>query len=113
MPSHFYLALFPRVTTDIHLKDSAKKRSPRKGYDHFREENRKTLLTKEQVLEARWLNEFGGWTYEHIAAHYRLSKSYTNNLLTYAARGKIVPTRDLFPSGHRPAPISSSSSPKD
>ena len=113
MPSHFYSALFPRITTDIHLKNPAKKKSPRRGYDHFREENRKTLLTKEQVLEARWLNEFAGWTYQRIVRHYGVSYRYGYSLLNYCIRDKIVPTKDSFPSGHIPAPINSSSSPKD
>lgn len=113
MPSHFYLVLFPRTTTDIHLKNPARKKSPRRGYDHDRKENRKTLLTEQQVLEARWLYEFGNWTSKMIMNHYDLSYSYVKALMSYNTRSKITPTRDSFPDGHIPSPISSTSSPKD
>ena len=67
MRSHLYLALFPRVTTDIHLKDPAKKRSPRKGYDHFREENRKTLHENLNKLDIFSRKESNWWPFY---AHY-------------------------------------------
>ena len=112
MPS-FYTALFPRISTDIHLKEPKKKVTPRRGYDHNRKENRKVLLTEQQVLEARWLYEFGGWTAPQVFNHYGFTSHYCKALMSYAVRGKIVPTRDSFPSGHIPQPINSSSSPKD
>lgn len=109
--SSFYLAMFPRVTTDIHLKEPKKKGIKARGYDFDRRPAHKTLLTEQEVLEARWLHEFAFWTVRRVAEHYNVSYSYALNLLSYATRGKIVPTKDSFPSGH--IPVSLPGSPKD
>lgn len=113
MPSVRYLALFPRITTDINTKRPAKKTPTNRGYDHNRRPEHKVLLTENQVLEARWLYEFGRWNTSSIASHYELTSHYTRSLLAYATRGKIVPTKDSFPDGHTPrSRINSSDSPK-
>ena len=112
--SKYFIAVFPRITTDIHLRDPSKTKASSRGYDHTRKRNHKTLLTDAQVLEARWLWEYGGWSPARVGQHYKLSASYCSNLLAYAARGKIVPDKDSFPAGHVPKPfVSLQDLPKD
>lgn len=82
-----------------------KKRVSNRGYDLGRLNNYRTLLTDHQVLEARWLAEFGGWTHARVAHHYGLSAEYVYRLMDYATRTKLFPKESDFPNGHQPSPI--------
>lgn len=51
-----------------------------------------TLLTEQQVLEARARHEFFGWPYWQCAKLYGTSKQYMRNLMAYQVRGHLIPT---------------------
>lgn len=55
---------------------------------------RTTLLTDDQVLEARALHEFDGWPERDITKAFSLSPTYTRQLLTYLVRSKLIPKRN-------------------
>lgn len=95
--------LFPSVPGTYTPTPSAKKKTPTRGFDLSRTRHGPTLLTDHQVLEARWLFEFGGWTTRQVWEHYGLSEAYVRSLLRYQTRSKLFPKRDDFPAGYRPS----------
>lgn len=76
-----------------------------RGHDLGRVKNYRTLLTDHQVLEAKWLVEFGGWTHARVAHHYVLDAGYVQRLMNYATRSKLFPKESAFPRGYQPSPI--------
>lgn len=96
--SHF----FPDVAGTYRPAERPKKRVPARGYSLQRAPRRATLLTDHEVLEARWLNEFGGWTLRRVRDHYGLPDRYVRQLLDYGTRTKLFPRRDDFPAGYQP-----------
>lgn len=92
---------FPSVPGTYTPTPRAKKKPPRRGFQ-VKQPTVPTLLTDHQVLEARWLSEFGGWTRRRIAEHYGLAEAYVRNLLRYQTRSKLYPKREDFPVGYRP-----------
>ena len=93
---------FPYVAGTYVPTERVKTKAPNKGYSNDRNPKHKTLLTEAQVLEARWLCEYGGWTTTQVSRHYDLSEHYTRSLMNYATRSKITPKRDSFPPSHQP-----------
>lgn len=81
-------------------------RPPRKrqcrGYSVEPRRTSETLLSDRQVREARWLSEFGGWTYAMVSDHFGLTAQYTNRLLSYVVRSKVYVNEVDFPPGYRP-----------
>lgn len=73
-----------------------------RGYNVNRNPKRKTRLTDHQALEARWLVEFGGWTWQMAIEHYGISYGYARSLFVYQTRSKIYPKAGDFPSGYCP-----------
>ena len=92
---------FPSVPGTYTPTPRAKKKPMRRGFQ-VRSATVPTLLTDHQVLEARWLSEFGGWTTRQVRGHYRLSEAYARSLLGYQTRSKLFPKRGDFPAGHTP-----------
>lgn len=82
-------------------------KKPRKqtarGYDAARRPNCHVLLGDHEVLEARWLFHYAGWSMRRVSAFYGLEYGYAYRLLTYQTRGKLSPNEDDFPKGHAPA----------
>ena len=97
--------LLPPIAGGYTPTPRPKKRVSNRGYDLNRVKNYRTLLTDHQVLEARWLFEFGGWTHDQVARHYGLSADYVSSLMRYATRSKLFPKASEFPKGYRPDPI--------
>ncbi len=93
--------LFPSVPGTYTPTPRAKKKPPARGFQ-VKQATVPTLLTDHQVLEARWLFEFGGWTTRRVWEHYGLSEAYARSLLDYRTRSKLYPKREDFPEGHRP-----------
>jgi len=87
-------------------KPKKQKQKPETGYKlrkHWHNDSR-VLLSRQQVLEARWLHEIAHWTIERVAAFYGLSRIYTVKLLDYTVRSKIGPPKiEDFPAGYCPA----------
>lgn len=85
-------------------KRKKRKRPREKGYKlDSKRQDRRVLLSEHQVMEARWLREFGGWTVLRIAEHFGLQYGYALNLLSYYVRSKLrPPRRDDFPDGYTP-----------
>ena len=104
----YYATLFPRVTTNL-TTEPKKKGMRARGYDLNRVKNHKVLMNDQQVLEARWMYEFGEWTRQRVATHYGMTFAYIIALLSYQTRSKIMPSKEDFPAGH--LPVSSTSSP--
>lgn len=93
--------LFPSVPGTYTPTPRAKKKTPSRGFQ-VKQSTVPTLLTDHQVLEARWLFEFGGWSTHRVMGHYGLSKGYVRSLLCYQTRSKLYPKREDFPVGHSP-----------
>lgn len=93
--------LFPSVPGTYTPTPRAKKKPPARGFQ-VKQSTVPTLLTDHQVLEARWLFEFGGWTTRQVRGHYGLSDGYARSLLRYQTRSKLYPKREDFPAGHSP-----------
>lgn len=51
---------------------------------------KKTLLTDDQVREARTMHEVQGISQDKIALHFGLSLRYTKTLLDYTTRSKVL-----------------------
>lgn len=94
--------LLPQLGGTYTPTEPPKRKIPAKGYNVDRKPKHKTLLTEAQVLEARWLNQHGCWTIEMVARHYQLHMTYTRALLDYSIRGKLHPSKDLYPAGYEP-----------
>ena len=62
----------------------------------------KTLLTDHEVIEARWLSEYGGWTHNMVRDRYGLTAQYTRRLLDYSTRSKLHVNEEDFPQGYAP-----------
>lgn len=93
--------LFPNVPGTYTPTPRAKKKTPVRGFQ-VKQATVPTLLTDHQVLEARWLSEFGGWTTRQVREHYGLSEAYARSLLRYQTRSKLYPKREDFPVGYKP-----------
>lgn len=70
-----------------------------RGYRVERKPRTPVLLDDSQVLLARWLFEFGGWTFAMVRDHFGLKPGYVRTLMDYQTRGKIIPKRDDFEQG--------------
>ena len=97
--------LLPPVAGSYTPPPRPKKRMSHRGYDLGRVKNYRTLLTDHQVLEARWLVEFGGWSYDRVVRHYGLDAGYAQRLMSYATRSKLFPKASDFPRGYQPSPV--------
>lgn len=98
-------SLLPPIAGGYTPTPRPKTRVSNRGYDPNRVKNYRTLLTDHQVLEARWLVEFGGWPHVRVARHYDLSADYVSKLMNYATRCKLFPKASEFPEGYRPDPV--------
>ena len=97
--------LLPRVNV-AYTPEKPKKRKPETGYKLHRKcsADKRTLLSTHQVLEARWLHEFGCWTAKRIATYLGVTDNYVRQLLAYVVRSKVgSPKADDFPAGYSPA----------
>ena len=94
--------LLPQLGGTYTPTEPPKRKIPAKGYSADRKPKHKTVLTEAQVLEARWLNQYACWTIERVATHYQLHMTYTRALLDYSVRGKLHPSKDLYPAGYEP-----------
>lgn len=92
----------PRVLGSYQPTPREKKKQTNRGYDVTRNRNMAVLLSDSQVLEARWLHEFGGWSTSMVRDHYELSAYYVYSLLNYATRSKLFPKKDMYPVGYHP-----------
>ena len=92
---------FPSVFGTYAPTPRVNRKPPQRGFQ-VKQSPVPTLLDDHQVLEARWLHEFGGWTMRQVWDHYRLSEPYTRSLLCYQTRSKLYPKREDFPAGHQP-----------
>lgn len=97
--------LLPPISGGYIPTPRPKKRVSNRGYDLGRVKKYRTLLTDHQVLEARWLVEFGGWTHDRVVHHYGLSAEYVHRLMNYATRSKLFPKESDFPKGYQPSQI--------
>ena len=75
----------------IHVKNSGGTVKParkhkKRGYVVGRTTNARTLMTDEQVIEARGLYEFCGWTAKALIERYDVSSTYMRSLLGYQTR---------------------------
>ena len=101
--------VFPHLNIAYTPDKKKPKRKPEAGYKLNRKpkSDLRCLLTDHQVVEARWLSDFAGWSHKQVRAHYGLSAGYTNRLLDGSVRSKVRPPRqDDFPIGYRPQPAS-------
>ena len=64
------------------------------------------LMTDAEVLEARALHEFAEFSHAAIRARYGLARRYSQQLLKYETRSKLIPKPCHLPAGVRPVNLS-------
>lgn len=100
--------ILPRIPGAYTPTPVKRKKRKETGYKLHRTEGKKDhcKLTDQQVAEARWMFDFGGWNLNRVRLHYGLTYHYAAALLSGQTRTtvRVLARRDR-PHGFSPAPL--------